>query len=91
MSGRSFTFSFCCSLVLCLRFGTTEDLIEVEEECRRVHLQFLRIEKMDPLSLLVAHADSVRVPNKSDKVYKEECIYSFDSPVSLDRLSPVRL
>ncbi|KAE8747199.1 hypothetical protein FOCC_FOCC006066 [Frankliniella occidentalis] len=37
---------------------------------------------MDPLSLLVAHMDSVRIPSKSDKVYKEECIYSFDSPLT---------
>ncbi|KAJ1526653.1 hypothetical protein ONE63_008237 [Megalurothrips usitatus] len=37
---------------------------------------------MDPLSLLVAHADSVRVPSPSNKVYKEECIFSFDSPAT---------
>lgn len=37
---------------------------------------------MDPLQLLSAHVDSVRVPSKSDKVYKEECIFSFDSPTT---------
>ncbi|XP_034242977.1 ubiquitin carboxyl-terminal hydrolase 5 [Thrips palmi] len=37
---------------------------------------------MDPLSLLAVHMDSARVPSRSDKVYKEECIFSFDSPVT---------
>ena len=31
---------------------------------------------------------SVRTPLGGDKVYKDECIYSFDTPVSID---PIRL
>ena len=32
--------------------------------------------------LLQPFLRSIRVPNAGDKVFKDECIYSFDSPVS---------
>lgn len=34
---------------------------------------------MDQLS---AHLKAIRVPSQRDNVYKEECVYSFDTPVS---------
>lgn len=39
---------------------------------------------MEDLSLkaLAQHIKSVRIPEPGDKIYKEECVYSFDTPVS---------
>lgn len=28
------------------------------------------------------HLKQIRVPNQNDKVYKDECVFSFDNPVS---------
>lgn len=33
----------------------------------------------------------VRVPKDSDRVYKDECLYSFDSPVSINVLIQINL
>ena len=30
-----------------------------------------------------AFANAVRIPIRSDKVFKDECFYSFDTPVTL--------
>lgn len=27
------------------------------------------------------HLSNIRVPQKNDKIYKDECVYSFDTPV----------
>lgn len=32
--------------------------------------------------ILQPHLSKLRVPKGGDKVYKDECIYSFDSPVN---------
>ena len=39
-------------------------------------------ENYGDLSLLTSHAGRVRIPDQRDKVYKDECFFSFDSPVS---------
>jgi Variant UBP zinc finger len=31
---------------------------------------------------LLPHLDKIRIPAKDDKIYKDECAYSFDTPVS---------
>lgn len=31
---------------------------------------------------LSQHLKKIKVPERSDKVYKDECVYSFDTPVS---------
>lgn len=30
---------------------------------------------------LTPHLSKIKIPKSSDKVYKDECVYSFDSPV----------
>lgn len=32
------------------------------------------------------HLNKIKVPGPHDKVYKDECVYSFDSPVNLQPL-----
>lgn len=27
------------------------------------------------------HLSKIRIPQKNDKIYKDECVYSFDTPV----------
>lgn len=40
--------------------------------------------------LLVPHMPTIRVPRSGDRVYKNECAFSYDSPVSGDRRRPRR-
>lgn len=35
------------------------------------------------MDLLGAHLKNIRVPCSQDNVYKDECVYSFDTPVSI--------
>lgn len=37
---------------------------------------------MDYRQALLNHLDEIKVPSPSDKVYKDECVYSYDTPVS---------
>lgn len=34
------------------------------------------------IDAVVAHANSVKIPGPGDKIFKDECVYSFDTPVS---------
>lgn len=34
------------------------------------------------MEVLSAHLKSIRVPCAQDNVYKDECVYSYDTPVS---------
>lgn len=34
------------------------------------------------IELLRTHFSNISVPQPTDKVYKDECVYSFDSPVN---------
>lgn len=36
---------------------------------------------LDKMELFQAHMSKVRVPSTYDSVYKDECVYSFDTPV----------
>ncbi len=40
--------------------------------------------------LLVPHMPTIRVPRSGDRVYKNECAFSYDSPVSEARPRPRR-
>ena len=45
------------------------------------------------MSVFQQHFSRIRVPQGGDKVYKDECAFSFDNPVSLtdlDSFSPGR-
>lgn len=33
---------------------------------------------------LSQHLKNIKVPEVTDKVYKDECVYSFDTPVSVN-------
>lgn len=44
------------------------------------HSHTVLINQMD---LLQPHASKVRVPTESDRVFKDECLFSFDSPVRI--------
>lgn len=35
------------------------------------------------MQLFQAHLSKVRVPSTYDSVYKDECVYSFDTPVNI--------
>lgn len=37
------------------------------------------------MDLLQGHLSNIRVPQESDRVFKDECLFSFDSPVSISR------
>lgn len=37
-----------------------------------------------------AHLSKVRVPSTYDSVYKDECVYSFDTPVNCNSLFEVK-
>lgn len=32
---------------------------------------------------LTPHLSKIKIPGPQDKVYKDECVYSFDNPVNL--------
>lgn len=34
------------------------------------------------MDLLATHLSKIKKPEKGDKVYKDECMFSFDNPVS---------
>lgn len=34
------------------------------------------------MEILQQHLKSIKIPTEHDKVYKDECVYSFDNPVS---------
>ncbi|KAH9526542.1 Ubiquitin carboxyl-terminal hydrolase 5 [Dermatophagoides farinae] len=36
------------------------------------------------LDLIVPHLSDIRIPNTTDKIYKDECVYCFDTPNSPD-------
>lgn len=35
--------------------------------------------------LLQPHLSKIRIPGPSDRIYKDECVFSFDTPVSVTR------
>jgi hypothetical protein len=37
---------------------------------------------MTAIDLLTPHLNSVKIPGNSQKIYKDECVFSFDTPVS---------
>lgn len=37
---------------------------------------------MSAIELLTPHLNSIKIPGNSQKIYKDECVYSFDTPVS---------
>lgn len=37
---------------------------------------------MTALELLTMHLNSIRIPTNSQKIYKDECVFCFDTPVS---------
>lgn len=34
------------------------------------------------MEVLTPHLDSIKIPTSGDMVYKDECMFSFDNPVS---------
>lgn len=36
------------------------------------------------MEILQQHLKSIKIPTEHDKVYKDECVYSFDNPVGRD-------
>jgi hypothetical protein len=40
------------------------------------------------MDVIAANLDRIRTPGANDKVYKDECFYSFDSPVISDLVNP---
>lgn len=34
------------------------------------------------MDILTPHLGSIKIPSSNDMVYKDECMYSFDNPVS---------
>lgn len=34
------------------------------------------------LDLILPHLSDIRIPTTGDKVYKDECVYCFDTPVN---------
>lgn len=43
------------------------------------------------MDLLMPHLKQIKVPGSNDKVYKDECLFSFDNPVSNFGIYYVRL
>lgn len=37
---------------------------------------------MTAIELLTPHLNSIKIPDNSQKIYKDECVFSFDTPVS---------
>lgn len=37
---------------------------------------------MTTIELLTLHLNSIKIPTGSQKIYKDECVFSFDTPVS---------
>lgn len=33
------------------------------------------------MEVLKSYLSQIRIPNDNDNIYKEECVYSFDTPV----------
>lgn len=34
------------------------------------------------MEILTKHLKNIKIPSSLDKVYKDECVFSFDNPVS---------
>lgn len=39
------------------------------------------MESINTMDAFLPYLNDIRVPNSSDKIYKDECAYSFDTPV----------
>ena len=37
---------------------------------------------MSAVDLLTPHLNSIKIPTNAQKIYKDECVFSFDTPVS---------
>lgn len=47
---------------------------------------------MTAVELLTLHLNNIKIPTNSQKIYKDECVFSFDTPVSsFENLSVNRL
>jgi len=42
----------------------------------------IRDRDMTAIELLTLHLNSIKIPTNSQKIYKDECVFSFDTPVS---------
>jgi hypothetical protein len=42
----------------------------------------IRDRDMTAIELLTPHLNSIKIPDNSQKIYKDECVFSFDTPVS---------
>jgi hypothetical protein len=40
---------------------------------------------MTAIELLTPHLNGIKIPGNSQKIYKDECVFSFDTPVSAFR------
>lgn len=36
------------------------------------------------MEVLQPHLKNIKIPTQHDKVYKDECVYSFDNPVCIE-------
>jgi hypothetical protein len=45
----------------------------------------IRDRDMTAIELLTPHLNSIKIPGNSQKIYKDECVLSFDTPVSAVR------
>jgi hypothetical protein len=43
----------------------------------------IRERDMTAIELLTPHLNSIKIPTNSQKIYKDECVFSFDTPVSI--------
>jgi hypothetical protein len=51
----------------------------------------IRDRYMTAMELLTLHLNNIKIPTNSQKIYKDECVFSFDTPVSsLENLSVSR-
>ena len=42
----------------------------------------IRDRDMTGIELLTLHLNNIKIPTSSQKIYKDECVFSFDTPVS---------
>ena len=66
------------SLSLCSSFNFLKKTIDIVEHCDLL---------FHPMEYL--KSSSIRVPGGGDKVFKDECVYCFDSPVCKFATVPV--